>query len=852
MKKLFFTLFLIAAAGVLSGSTLTLQISPEKTDYVVKVRKSGTYWIVSHSKSLIPAGQQHFVKLRLNNGPLLTRRLLGYNRINAAAQLERVPLNAGETYKFYFKFDDKMTTVSKVQFVPERPYGVPKAARNYKPEFMPPPNRHPRLFVNKQYLVELKKNITKGDSLPVWNSVRKTAEKPFDFKIVPGQEVSYNKALLDAVNAKAFYYLVKGDKKTGLEAVKLIKSYISVATFGNGQDICRKVGEMIFSASLVYDWCYDLIPAEEKAFFRKRMLFYAAELETGWAPFRQYASAGHGNEAQFNRDLLSMALAVYDEDPLPYQYVAWQLFELWLPLKKLTYPSGRHSQGTSYGPYRAQFDYLAALQIYRVFGKKVLPEEAKDFPHYWYYQRLPDGCFLIEGDDNWKVKRPQYIPLNVTMLNCLMALYPNPDFKMELLRGKKLSKPMDPVLFLLANDPNVKPQDLRAKLPLTKQFKDPLPGMTVRTGWNFTPDSDDLVLSMNGGKHYLVNHQHRDQGSFQLFYRGYLITELGQYRYYGLEYDRLLNKTAGVHSMMLFRDPEQKCPPWLKRWVNVGGHNMQPDRPPFTAKSLLNDKRFYCGETPRAGFGPSKQKPEYNFLETSLAPSYAGRTKSYARSFVFWNQNNRNRPGTLLILDRFATTRKNIKPVFQLTSFEKPEIKNGAVYLTTCQGNKTGRATVQTLIPAEKEIKVMTGKDARTFDGVHIPARFPERREAKGSRIEISGKGNIYLHALQIHDGKLSARPVSATCSGKQIQVLLKGEKCDYLTVFGDVDKVTNTAFTVNIANNNTRVLLLDLAPGRWNAVNGRTKLEFTVTKDNGSIYGIWKRGNWKIMPGKQ
>ena len=852
MKKFILLLFLIVGCTVLSGKNLTtLKISPEQTDYTFKVQKTGTYWVVSYAVSRIPAGQQHLADIRLNNGPLLNRRLIPYNRLEAAAHLERVPLTAGETYKFYFKFDNKMTNVSKVQFVPERPYGVPKEARNYQPKLIPPKG-HPRLFVNQKFLAELKTRVDKGDSLPVWTNVKKTALAPFKFTVTPGKEVSYDPALLNAVNAKAFYYLLTGDKKTGLEAVKLIKSYISVATFGNGQDICRKVGEMIFSASLVYDWCYNLIPAQEKTFFRKRMLFYAAELEAGWAPFRQYASAGHGNEAQFNRDLFSMALAIYDEDPLPYKYVAWQMFEIWLPLKKLTYPSGRHSQGTSYGQYRAQFDYLAAMQIYRVFGIKVLPDEAKDFPYYWYYQRLPDGCFLIEGDDNWKITRPQYIPLNIQMLNCLMALYPNPEFKMELQRGKWKGWTMDPVLFLLANDPNVKPQDLRAKLPLTKQFKDPLPGMTVRTGWNFTADSDDLVLSMNGGNRYLVNHQHRDQGSFQLYYRGYLITELGQYRYYGLEYDRLLNKTAGVHSMMLFRDPAQKCPPWLKRWVNVGGHNMQQDRPPLTAKSFLTDKRFYCGETPRAGFGPSKQTPEYNFLETSLAPSYAGRTKSYSRSFVFWNQNNKNRPGTLLILDRFATTRNNIKPIFQLTSFTKPEIKNGTIYLTTKEGKKTGRASVKTLIPAEKEIKVMTGKAARTFDGVHIPARFPERREALGSRIEISGKGGIYLHALQIHDGELAERPVSAKCSGNKITVLLKDEKVDYLTVFGDVDKVTNTPFTVNVEKNNTRVLLLDLAPGKWNAVNGKKKLTFSVTGEQGNIYGIWERGSWKISPYKK
>jgi heparin/heparan-sulfate lyase len=851
MKKFIYLLFMIVTTSLVWSSPITLKISSNKTDYLVKVNKTGTYWIVSHSKSLIPAGQQHFATLRLDNGPLLTRRLLGFNRVDSSAELERVSLNANRTYKFYFKYNDKITTVSKVEFVLEKPYPVPKAAKNYKPKLIPPA-RHPRLFVNPKYLVELKKNITKNDSLPIWNLVKKNALAKFDFTVNPSIEVSYNKALLDAVNAKAFYYLVKGDKKIGLEAVNLIKSYISVVTFGNGQDICRKVGETIFSASLVYDWCYDLISAEEKSYFRKRMLFYAAELETTWPPFRQFASAGHGNETQFNRDLLAMSLAIYNEDPLPYQYVAYQLFELWLPLKKLTYPSGRHSQGTAYGQYRAQFDYLAALQLYRVFGIKVLPNEAKDLPHYWYYLRLPDGCYFIEGDDNWKVRLPQYVPLNVTMLNCLMALYPNADFKMELLRGKKLSKPMDNVLFLLANNPNVKPQDLRAKLPLTKQYKDPLPGMVVRTGWNFTPDSDDLVLAMNGGNRYLVNHQHQDQGSFQLYYRGYLITDLGQYRYYGLEYDRLLNKTAGVHSMMLFRDPEQKPPKNLKRWVNVGGVNMQQIRPPFTAKDLLTDKRFYCGETPRAGFGPSLQKPEYNFLETSLAPSYADRTKSYSRSFVFWNQNDKNRPGTLLILDRFVTKRDNVKPIFQLTTVKKPEVKNGIIYLTTKQGNKTGKAIIQTLIPSKKEIKVLTGEAARTFDGVYIPPRFPERREAKGSRIEISGKGNVYLHALQICDGKLTAQPIIANCKDKQIQVLLKGEKFDYLTVFGDVNKVTTLPFTINVKKDNTRVLLLDLAVGKWNAVNGKNKFEFFVSKDKGNYYAILSQGSWKIMPCKK
>ena len=849
MKKLLLLLLLAVFLPVLSAKIRTIQISPDKTEYEITVKKSGNYWLYAKSKSRIPVGEQHFVQLRLDDGFLLTRRLLAYNRTEADCEMERLVLKAGVKHRLYFKYDDKRTEVFNIRIIPERPYSVPKEARNYKPKFIPP-KHHPRLFVNPEFLTELKKNIELGDSLPVWQKVSKTAVTPYNFVISKDKEVSYDANLLAAVEAKAFYYLVKGDKKIGKEAIELIKTYIRSASFGNGQDICRRVGEMIYCASLVYDWCYDLLSAEEKTLFRKRMLFYAAELEAAWPPFRQYASAGHGNEAQFNRDLLSMALAIYDEDPLPYSYVAWQIFEVWLPLKQNTYLSGRHSQGSSYGQYRAQYDFIAALQIWRVFGKKVLPEEVKDFPLYWYYLRLPDGVFLIEGDDNWKITRPQYVPISPILLNCLMALYPNPDYKMELIRGKKLSKPFSPVLFLLANDPKVKPQDTRAKLPLSRLYKNPLPGLAIRTGWNFSPASDDMVLTINGGNRHLINHQHADLGSFQLHYRAELLTDLGQYRIYNVPYDRMLNKTSALHSLMRFVDPDAKAPPREKDWMNTGSQFLHGDRPPLTLKSFLTDSNFYRGETPRAGFGPSAQKPDYNFLETDLTPAYRGRVSKYNRSFVFWNQNDKNRPGTLLILDRFATIKENIKPIFQLTTVTKPVVKDGKVILSgKSPVGKIGSVTIQSEIPAGTDIKVLTGKASRTFGGKYMPARWEDRREAHGSRIEITGKGNVYLHVLQIHDGNLTTLPVETTVSGSRIQSVIDDAKSPCLTNFGEVNSITKTSFKVTVRKDNTKALLLDLAPGKWNAVCGNKKFTFNVTEKEGCIYGVFNRGTWQISP---
>ena len=185
--------------------------------------------------------------------------------------------------------------------------------------------------------------------------------------------------------------------------------------FGNGQDICRKVGESIYAASLVYDWCYPLLSRKEKDLLRERMLYFAAEMETGWPAFRQSAASGHGNEAQISRDLLAMAIAIYNEDPVPYKYIHYQMMENLKDIKHHLYQSGRHDQGTNYGQYRSSWDFFAALQHKRTFHYDLLPQEAGILPYYWYYLRLPDGRFTAEGDTNW-IWTPAYAQINSSLL----------------------------------------------------------------------------------------------------------------------------------------------------------------------------------------------------------------------------------------------------------------------------------------------------------------------------------------------------------------------------------------------------------------------------------------------------
>ena len=831
-----------------------LQLDPKQDTYIITPKQSGVFWIVSSTKAKIPVGIQHFATMKWDGQLPMYRRLLQSNQVQKDMPLDRIIFQAGKKRTLKITYDQSISEISRLTFTPDVPVKVPADAQNYVPPIKPPA-RHPRVLVNPAVLAQIKKNLTKEENLPAWKLVQKTALRPFELKIHPEKELQFNGRVVQATTQKAFYYLMTGDAGIGREAIDLICKYMQNVAFGNGQDICRKVGESIYAASLVYDWCYPLLSRKEKDLLRERMLYFAAEMETGWPAFRQSAASGHGNEAQICRDQLAMAIAIYDEDKVPYQYISYQMFENLKDIKTFLYQSGRHDQGTGYGAYRSNWDFFATLQHKRTFGYDLLPQEINNSPYYWYYQRLPDGRFMVEGDANW-AWAPDYTAISNQLLHSAVALYRDPELKMELKRSGWNYYKSDPVFFLLTNDPDLKAVDRRNDMPLAKHYRSPLPGLSVRTGWNFTPVADDAVITMNGVEYHFRNHQHLDLGAFQIYYRGNLVSDLGQYRIYGVPYDYNLAKSSALHSLMRFHDPDQKK--WSqngKITVNSGGQDVQSWGVPNNFKQLKAKEAIWkIGETPRSGSGPDAARPVYSFMESDLSKLYSGRVKEYTRTFVFLNQGNNNRPGTLLILDRFETAKPSVKPIFQLTTIPKPEWQNGILTVRTNQYGKLGQLTLNPLVPARVEAKILTEKAAHTFDNVYIPARNPHRPEAKGSRTELTGSGNVYLNAIQLHDGNLAALPVSVAEKGGRYTVDLnmaaeKDAGCGgYLVNLGNTNILTDKAFTLTVPRNNMRVLLLQLAPGMW-TVSGKGSME--VTKDQGSLFAVLNKGTYKISPGK-
>jgi heparin/heparan-sulfate lyase len=737
-----------------------------------------------------------------------------------------------------------------VEFTAYVPPPVPIEAQNYRPKIVPPASR-PRLWVNQQTLPVIKARLETGENLAAWKKVEASALTPFVFKFDPNAEMSYNASLEKAAETKAFYYLMTGDKKVGQEAIQLMVDYLSHVEFGNILDITREMGRAIYSASEVYDWCYDLLDKNDKKILYNNLTRLADDMECGWPPFKQSIINGHGNEAQINRDLLSMSIAIYDENPLPYQYTSYIILEQLVPMRKFEYQSPRHNQGVNYGAYRFGWDMHSAWLFYRMTGQPVFDDNIKGVREFWQYMRLPDGQMLRDGDGftagpagkfyYWK--SPQTMLLNY-------AYSSDPILKAEFERQGGLTD--NPVLFLLLNDPGLKAEDSLESLPLTKDFGAILGSMIARTGWHIGMNSNDVVAEIKGGGYHFGNHQHSDAGSIQLYYRGFQFGDIGEYKFYGTPYDLNFNKRSIAHSMMLAVDPKEK---FANIESNDGGtrFNRQNPKTPQEAKT---NPQFNNGKVLSANFGPSKLRPFFSYFKVDLTKAYSSKMNTYTRGFCFLNLDRKDIPAAIILTDDMTTSNPEFKKYWQINAYNMPEkIKNGVVLQNQREG-LVGKTYVEMLVPSatDRQINILSGSDANSSFQFKYEPPLPDLPEANGHRIVISptkaSNNDHFLTVFQMVDGDTKPLPVNYYETHVSYVVTL----ADRVVSMSNSSDLISKKFTLKIpADSKYQVILTGMKQGFWNVKSKDGKMNFNVNviKGENTIFFQDGNGEYVITPEK-
>lgn len=734
-----------------------------------------------------------------------------------------------------------------------RPYVAPVApvtAENYRPKILPPAG-HPRLWMNKETLPIVRERLKDSSHAQAWAQIKAVARTGDDLTFDPRKEMFYNDSLERIIEAKAFCYLMTDDKTVGEDAVRLALGYMSVLEFGNITygDITREVGRAIYTASLVYDWCYPLMDANSRRQLRNDLMRLARDMEIGWPPFYGLESIinGHGNESQVCRDLLSMSIAIYDEDPEPYKYTSYSVLEQLVPMRKFEYQSPRHNQGIDYGGYRFGWEMHAAWLYYRMLGYTVFDDNIKNMSDYWLYMRTPDGKMLRDGDmfnvkysssEDFYWKNPQ------TMLLCY-AYSGNRLIKGEFVKQGGLRD--NPLLFLLLDDPALNPDFDLSQLPLTKDFGPVLNSMVARTGWGTDKSAGDVIVELKGGGFHFGNHQHADAGALQIYHRGIQVGDLGLYLSYGSPYDFNFNKRSVAHSMVLVRDPQE---PLLFRTKTNDGGTRFSQRFPRTVKEVLTDSWFQTGFVRASSTGTDPLRPSFSYFNVDITAAYSEKVKAYTKSMLFLNLGRDDVPAVVVLLDRIVSHRAGMKKYWQINTINKPRYENGKFVLSSRMDDKEGVTYVNMIKPAEdaRTFEVFSGDSSTKVFEDYYPVKsvWPE---AKGSRIMVSSKTDAALSEFatifQITEKGAVELPVSVEERDSYFSLKI----ADKVIVLAKPDVFLDSVIEIDIpGEGDFEIICLGLKAGFWSIKDLGKGTSGNINILNGDHSVSWRTGSGRYL----
>lgn len=721
-----------------------------------------------------------------------------------------------------------------------------------------PPNEHPRLFFMKKDIPAIRAKFVHPLMNACWEEIQIRGNYPTNGTLSADTIHNIDLKVLNAIEARAFLYAFTGDEEKGKQAADYIFNLNNTLIINPEKpDVCRDIGQVILTTAMVYDWCYNLLNIGEKQSLIHIMESLATDMEIQWPILKQNSVCGHGVEAQLARDMLSCAIATYDEKPDIYNRTAGRIFAEFLPAQNFSYPSGHHHQGNAYGAGRFQWEMYTTLLFDRMGYPNIINSIQGQMPYYWIYTRRPDGQIMRDGDDYCEIYNPFGEYWTVPGLPYVATYYKDPYLMNESLRQETIGK--NPLIDLLLSDPRISTTVAPGDLPLTRYFPSPYGGMVARTLWEEGANSGAVVAEMKVAEYHFANHQHLDAGSFQLYYKGPLAVQSGVYQGadggYGSSHFLNYYQRTIAHNCMLVYNPEEKFY-WHQRPISNDGGQRFPENgaEPANLDALLNGS-YRKAEVMAHAFGPDSKQPEYSYLKGNITPAYTQKVKNHTRSFVFLNLGNSDVPAAFIVYDHVTSSHKDYKKTWLLHCVQEPVIHNQTFQVVRNEKGYNGKLINTVLLPQSDDLLIWKegGQQKEyTVNGINYPNHLiPTNNSGDGAiwRIEVSPVSSAetthFLNVMQVMDADCSVSPllIEKIETGEMIGTLIDNR----IVLFSKNGNTTGRPIKLTIKGKQpVKILITDVEIGKWQVVNEKA-VKKLVNSIDGCIYFTASPGNYTL-----
>ena len=591
-----------------------------------------------------------------------------------------------------------------------------------------PIDEHPRLLIRRENLPLIRKRLT--DSHPQNEVFRELADCMLESKgkLAEVEFHSVNVTVnianihnfevrpLTVIQAKALNYLITEDSSYGYEAILYLKNFLLTLNIKQiASDQCRQYGYLMYTAALVYDWCYDLLTDEDKkqiiagvehrvCRMRNDMTKREGQvvLEVGFPPSGQGAIVGHGSERQILRDYLSFATAIWGENNSWWDYIAARVYNDYVPPRNYYYRSGVAPQGPYYGEGRHISDVYSAWILKVATGENPyvgMENVTRGFLGYEY----ADGMIFSDGDghsgDGLSSSDFGGLALMIAYLygDAEMLAWGNHLF-CEKTVNEKMTQLSTATFLALRGLRELEPAEDRYKgMSLIQYNGSPLGQYIIRDGF---ARNDGASVFMRGKERTTGNHEHGDTGTFEIYYKGMLTNRGGVYCNYGhAQTAQYYRKTISHNGIVIFNPLKWDFASEKADFKWYSGSQIRMPEP--NRLDILLSKSYDMSSTvgrQHAYLDKEEKKPHYAYIASDMSLAYDRDTASHVeRRMLTVFTGDPDYPMALFVYDDVETLAKGYEKRFllQISSSDAPEINEAERTVTTEKGG--GRLVMKSI-----------------------------------------------------------------------------------------------------------------------------------------------------------
>lgn len=531
----------------------------------------------------------------------------------------------------------------------------------------------------------------------------------------------------NSLEGRALAWLITGNAAWGREAVDsaLAGRVDPGSTFRDldspdGVNKRDAVQPSAAQLAIIYDWCYPLLTAAERAALRNAIVPEMRRLMRNPRLWRSFHNTGHTSAWP----VTAGALALHGDDPVSQEALEFlkpELEDALLTFDTL-FGDGEWPEGFDYNRHSTFAALRTLLALKSGTGRNLLA----DSPHfrnaglYILYSAKPNGLVLPADDNDW----PYLGHWEQVGLLMLAAEYRDgyiqhflnhcPEERFRLPEDEKWAH-------LLWYDPTIPERD-PGGLPKARLFRGK--GLVIaRSGWDWDgPQSRSPTtwLSFHCGD-YFGDHAHYHANTFELYHRGELAIDSGRYDsdwdFYNdpatfpkSQFFNYYQRTI-AHNTMLVYDPEERLEMGVAndggqlQLLFQAGHRNAPedyaqgvfpsDSGRGTRDWTTNPGRWETGD-----IVAYESNNRFTYVRGDATRAYsAHKLQSFVRSLLFLQ------PDMVVVFDRVLSTRPNYQKTWLLHTVEQPSLSSSGALVAYGEG----KMQLHALLPRDPSVRLVGG-----------------------------------------------------------------------------------------------------------------------------------------------